>query len=115
MASPNFKSLSVVNGKASPAVITVTAADLVANPSGSNKVMKVNAVYISNTTATTEKVSVTFKRGTASFHIAKDIDIPKGASLDLIRKHVYLEEGDSLQILGSAAGMEAVAGYEELA
>lgn len=115
MANPNFKSLSTINGKTNPAVVTTTAADIVANPVGSNKVMKVNSFYISNTASADEKISVMFKRGANSFHIAKNIVVPKEASLDLIRKHIYLDEGDSLQILGSATGMEAVVGYEELA
>ena len=114
MAAPNFKSLSIINGKSSPLVVTTTAADIAANPNGSNKVLKVNALYISNTTAGDLKVNVTFKRATASFHITKDIVVPKEASFDLLRKHIYLEEGDSLQIQGSAIGMEAIAGYEEL-
>ena len=114
MAAPNIKSLTVINGKSAAAAVTATAADLVINAAASGKVLKVNAMYISNTTAGDLKVNVTFKRGANSFHIAKDIVIPKEASLDLLRKHIYLEEGDSLQVQGSAVGMEAVAGYEEL-
>jgi len=115
MAAPNFKSLSLINGKSSPKAVTVAAADIVANPNGSNKVLKVNALYISNTTAGDLKINVTFKRGVTSFHIANDIVIPKEASLDLLRKHVYLEENDSIQVKGSAVGLEALAAYEELA
>lgn len=114
MAAPNIKSLTVINGKSAAKVVTTAAADLVANAAASSKVLKVNAMYISNTTAGDLKVNVTFKRGSSSFHVAKDIIIPKEASLDLLRKHLYLEEGDSIQVQGSAAGMEAVAGYEEL-
>jgi len=115
MAAPNFKSLTVINGKTSPLVVTTTAADIVANPNGSNKVLKVNALYLSNTTVADEKISVTFKRGANSFHILKDVVVPKEASFDMLRKHIYLEEGDSIQISASAAGVEAVSGYEELA
>ncbi len=115
MANPNFKALTTVSGKSFPAVVTTTAADIVPYAAASNKIMKVNALYTSNTTAGDLKVNVTFKRGATSYHIAKDIVIPKEASLDLIRKHVYLEEGDSIQIQGSATGLEAVASVEELA
>ncbi|MDP4836447.1 MAG: hypothetical protein NWS01_04770 [Burkholderiales bacterium] len=114
MAAPNIKSLTVINGKSAAQAVTTAAADLVVNTAASGKVLKVNAMYISNTTAGDLKVNVTFKRGATSFHIAKDIVVPKEASLDLLRKHIYLEEGDSIQVQGSAAGMEAVAGYEEL-
>ena len=114
MAAPNIKGLTLIHGKSAAQAVTTAAVVLVANTAASGKVLKVNAMYISNTTAGDLKVNVTFKRGAASFHIAKDIVIPKEASLDLLRKHIYLEEGDSLQIQGSAIGMEAIAGYEEL-
>ena len=114
MAAPNIKALTVINGKSAAAAVTATAVDLVTNTAASGKVLKVNAMYISNTTTGDLKVNVTFKRGATSFHIAKDIVIPQEASLDLLRKHIYLEENDSLQIQGSAVGLEAVAGYEEL-
>ena len=114
MAQPNIKALTLIHGKSAAAAITTTAVDLVANAAASGKVLKVNAMYISNTTAGDLKVNVTFKRGANSFHVAKDIIIPKEASLDLLAKHIYLEEGDSLQAQGSAAGLEAVASYEEL-
>ena len=115
MAAPNFKSLAVISGKSSPLTVTAAAADIVANPAGSNKVMKVNALYISNTTATDVKATILFKRGATTVHISKNIIIPTEAAFDAIRKHIYLEEGDSLQLQGSAVGLEAVAGYEELA
>jgi hypothetical protein len=115
MANPNFKAISTVSGKTFAAVVTTTAADLVANAAASNKVMKVNALYISNTSSNDTKVNVTFKRGATSYHLAKDIVVPKEASFDLLRKHVYLEEGDSIQIQGAATGLEAVASVEELA
>ena len=115
MANPNFKAIATVNGRTFAAAVTTTAADLVVNAAASNKVMKANALYISNTTAAELKVNVTFKRGANSFHLAKDIVVPKEASFDLLRKHVYLEEGDSIQVQGSAAGLEALASVEELA
>ncbi len=114
MAAPNIKGLTLIHGKSAAVAVTGAAADIVANPAASGKVLKVNAMYISNTTAGDLKVNVTFKRAANSFHVAKDIIIPKEASLDLLAKHIYLEEGDSLQVQGSAVGLEAVAGYEEL-
>ena len=115
MANPNFKSLKAINGKTYAAAVTTTATDIVANAVGSNKVAKVNSFYVSNTTAADASVTVKFKRGANAFHIAKDIVIPAAASLDLMRKHIYLEEGDSLQVSGTAVGMEAVVGLEEMA
>ncbi len=115
MANPNFKSLATVNGRTYPLVVTTTASPLVSNAAASNKVLKVNALYVSNTATNDEKVNVTFKRGATSFHLAKDIVVPKEASFDLLRKHIYLEEGDSIEVQGSAAGLEAIASVEELA
>ena len=114
MSNPNIKAIAVVSGKSYPLAVTTVATNLIANAVASNKVLKVNALYVSNTTAGDLKINVMFVRGTA-FHIAKDIIVPKEASIDILRKHIYLEEGDRLQVQGSAAGLEAVASAEELA
>jgi len=115
MANPNFKSLTAINGKTYAAAVTTTATDIVANAVGSNKVMKVNSFYVSNTTAADSSATILLKRGAGSFHLAKNVVIPAGATFDLMRKHIYLDEGDSLQVSGAAAGMDAVVGAEEMA
>ena len=47
--------------------------------------------------------------------IEDKITVPADATLDIISKPIYLEEGDALQLLASAASdLEAVCSYEEI-
>ena len=49
------------------------------------------------------------------FHIAKTIVVPADATLDVISKPIYLEEGFSLRLKANAASdLEAVCSYEEI-
>ena len=60
-------------------------------------------------------MNVDIYRSSIAYHIAKTVSIPADATLDLITKSLYLEEGDSLRLTASAASdLEAVCSYEEL-
>ena len=49
------------------------------------------------------------------FHVAKTIVVPADATLDVISKPIYLEEGVSLRLKANAASdLEAVCSYEEI-
>lgn len=49
------------------------------------------------------------------FHVAKTIVVPADATLDVISKPIYLEEGFSLRLKANAASdLEAVCSYEEI-
>jgi polyisoprenoid-binding protein YceI len=48
MAAPNIVNVSTITGKSAGIAVTTSAAAIVANGAGSNKVFKVNALYVSN-------------------------------------------------------------------
>jgi sugar lactone lactonase YvrE len=49
------------------------------------------------------------------FHVAKTVSIPANATLDVISKPIYLEEGFSLRLKANlASDLEAVCSYEEI-
>ena len=122
MAAPNIVNVGTITGKSAGIAVTTSAAAIVANGAGSNKVFKVNALYVSNVDGTNNAdVSVTFFDQSAnagagvSYHIAKTIVVPADSSLDVLSKALYLEEGDELRIVASAASdIEAVVSYEEI-
>ena len=97
--------------------ITTTATAIVTNTVGSNKVLKISALYISNvSSADNEEVTVDVFRDSTARHIAKTVVVPLNATLDVINKAVYLEEGDSLRLTaGNNSRLEAVCSYEEIA
>lgn len=118
MAAPNIVSVSTITGKSAGIAVTTSAAAIVANGAGSNKVFKVNALYVSNVDGTNSAdISVTFYNAdnTTSYHLAKTVTVPADATLDVLTKAIYLEEGDELRLAASADGdIEAIVSYEEI-
>ena len=59
-------------------------------------------------------VQVQCRPGTA-YHVAKTVVVPADATLDVLAKAIYLEEGDALRLTANAASdLEAVCSYEEI-
>jgi hypothetical protein len=117
MAAPNIVNVSNITGKTNVLALTASAQAIVSNGAASNKVFKVNALYIANVDgAANFTVSVDIFRGSTAFRIAHQIVVPAAATLDIISKPIYLEEGDSLRAFGSTTlKLEAVCSYEEIA
>jgi hypothetical protein len=60
-------------------------------------------------------VNVDIFRSSTAYHIAKTVSVPADATLDIISKSIYLEEGDTLRLTASAnSDLEAVCSYEEI-
>jgi hypothetical protein len=116
MAAPNIVSVTTITGKTAVLAITTSATAIVTNSGSSGKVFKVNALYVSNIDGTnTADVTVDLYRSTTAYHIAKTVSVPADATLDVISKSFYLEEGDSLRLTASAnSDLEAVCSYEEI-
>lgn len=116
MAAPNIVNVTDIKGKTAVQAITTSATAIVTNNAASGKVLKVNALYISNLDGVnSNEVSVDLYRSTTAYHIAKSITIPAKATIDVISKSIYLEEGDSLRLTASENGdLEAVCSYEEI-
>jgi hypothetical protein len=96
--------------------VGTSATAIVTNSSGSGKVFKVNALYISNVDGTNSAdITVDLFRSSTAYRIALTVVVPADASLDVLSKAIYLEEGDSLRLTANASGdLEAVCSYEEI-
>jgi len=116
MAAPNIVGVTTITGKTAVLAITTSPLAIVTNSGSSGKVFKINALYISNVDgANSASVNVDLFRSSVAYRIAFTIDVPGDASLDVITKPIYLEEGDSLRLTASAASdLEAVCSYEEI-
>ena len=118
MAAPNIVNVTTITGKTVGAALTTSSADIVTNSAASGKVFKINAIYIANVDGTNNAdATVAFYNAdnTTSYKIANTITIPADATLDLISKHIYLEEGDKITALASAnSDLEIVISYEEI-
>ena len=118
MAAPNIVSVSTIKGNTAVGNVSTVAANLVTNSASSGKVYKVNALYISNidsANSSSYSANVSVFRNSVEYFIARTITVPSDATLDVISKAIYLEEGDALRIGGSAnSTMQAVCSYEEI-
>lgn len=116
MAAPNVVNVTTIIGKTSVQAVGTSATAIVTNSSGSNKVLKINALYVSNVDgANNADITVDLFRSSVAYRIALTVTVPADASLDVISKAIYLEEGDSLRLTASAASdLEAVCSYEEI-
>jgi hypothetical protein len=116
MAAPNIVNVATITGKTAVLVVTTSATAIVTNSGASGKVFKVNALYVSNVDgASAADINVDIFRSSTAYHIAKTVSVPADATLDIISKSIYLEEGDTLRLTASAnSDLEAVCSYEEI-
>ena len=116
MARPNILECGNIFGNTAVLAITTSATSITANPAGSNKTYKINALYISNVDGTNAaEASVDIYRENTAYHIARTVVVPPDTTLDVISKSVYLLEGDSLRLTSnSISDLEAVCSFEEL-
>ncbi len=116
MAAPNIVNVATITGKTAVQAVGTSATAIVSNSGGSGKVFKVNALYVSNVDgATAADITVDLFRSSTAYPIASTISVPADATLDIMSKAIYLEEGDSLRCTASASGdLVAVCSYEEI-
>jgi hypothetical protein len=119
MAAPNLKNPTTITGRTARYAVTTSLANALANSAASGKVLKINSIFCANVDGNlTADISVSIYDGTTDRHIAKTIAVPADATQVLSTKetYFYLEEGDSIRALASAASdLELVIGYEEIA
>ena len=116
MAAPNIVNVATLTAKTAVQAVGTSATAIVSNSASSGKVFKINALYVSNVDGTNNaEINVDLYRSSTAYHIAKTVVVPADATLDVISKAIYLEEGDALRLTANAASdLEAVCSYEEL-
>ena len=118
MAAPNIVNVSTIYGKTAGLVLTNSAQDVVVNGTGSNKILKVNAVYVTNTNgsvAAAVTVNVYKSANTFSYRLANTISVVTNTTLDIISKSIYLEEGDKITaLIGATGNADIIVSYEDI-
>jgi hypothetical protein len=125
MAAPNIVNISTLTGKTTYVNLTTTGStSVLSNASGSNRVYKINSLFVSNTdTATAVNVTVNYYDSSSvsaaltSGSIANSITVPAKSNLVILDKTtaLYLEENDAIgAIAGTAAKLTVVCSYEDI-
>jgi hypothetical protein len=115
MAAPNLYNITTVTGKTLAFDVAATSTTMVSNAAGSNSSIRINSLFVANIGNATATFTVDFVRSSISTKIAKVVPCEVGNSVIVIAKDtgIYLEEGDSLTIVGSvAAALQAVISYD---
>jgi hypothetical protein len=115
MANPNLLHPTTIYGKTAVQLVDTTATAIVSNPTASNKIYKINSLYVSCVDASDGQLDIILNKGGTDYRLGLNITVPVGSSIDVIAKHIYLEEGDSLKLEASVtSSLEAVCSYEEI-
>jgi hypothetical protein len=116
MTAPNIVDVATITGKTAVQAVGTSATAIVTNSASSGKVLKVNSLYVSNVDGTNNaEITVDLYRSSTAYHVAKTVVVPADATLDVLSKAIYLEEGDALRLTANAASdLEAVCSYEEI-
>ena len=122
MAAPNLLSPTTVTGKASGVTLANTSeTTFITNASGSNKFIRINALYAANIDGTAN-VDCTIKlydaaTGGTGYAIANTVTVPADATVVMVGHDapLYLEENRRLTVQASAANdLTLVCSYEEV-
>lgn len=115
MTAPNLLNITSVLGKTLAYNITTVANTMVLNTVDSSTSVRINSLFVANIGSQVATFTVSFVRSSVSTKIAQSVSCDPGSSIVVIGKDtsIYLEEGDSLTVQGSANGvLNAVISYD---
>ena len=127
MTAPNVVAVATITAKTNFISLADTNANaVISNTASSNKVMKINTIFVANddgSNSATIDLIMHDKAGgpgaspTKSIEIAKTVSIPPGATAVILDKNsaLYLEEDHSIYATASAANdLNVFCSYEEI-
>jgi hypothetical protein len=120
MADLNIVNVSTINGRTAAANLTSTSTvSVVTNTYGNSKTFKINTILLANKGANTVSSNVSFVRyasSNTSYPVVFNLDVPPKASIDVLSKSFYLQEGDVVTAnTSSGSDVVIIVSYEEMA
>lgn len=119
MAAPNLKNPNFIIGITTAVGIATTAVvGILTNTSGSNKVFKINSIFVANVDGINAvDISISILRNGTDFYIAKTITVPADATQVISSKdtYFYLEENVGIRAIASSPNdIDIIVSYEEI-
>lgn len=115
MANPNIVQIASLIGKSNSAIISTSVSTLVANGSGSNQLIKITSLRVTNAVLASAAITVDLYRSGQSYPLVANHVIDSNEPSVLITKDngIYLEEGDSIRCNSNAnVGLAAICSFE---
>jgi hypothetical protein len=119
MAAPNLKNPTTITGITTSVGIGTTAVTgILTNTSASNKVFKINSIFVANVDETNAAdISISIIRNGTDRYLARTITVPADATQIISTKdtYFYLEENVGIRAQASAADdLHVTISYEEI-
>lgn len=122
MANPNIVNVTDIRGKSNTLSLTTSTQTLLNNPAGSNKILKINTILVTNISGSAApKTTISFFEeddlGGTSRAFANTVVVPNDATLVVIDKNtsIYLEEDRSIGVFADANNdLVSLISYEEI-
>jgi hypothetical protein len=117
MAAPNIVNVTTITANAAYIVANNSImSGVLTNTAGSNAVIKVNSVLVTNYGANSITANVDVLRGASSYLLAGGVSVPGNSTLVALAKDIilYLVEGDTLRANVSANTAHVTASYETI-
>ena len=126
MAAPNIVAVTTIRGKSNVANLTTTSSSVVVNDVNSGKVFKINTIIVANVDGTNSgnvtvelfkfgAQNVATGTGNSVYSLANVVTVPAKASLDVMSKSLYLEEGDHLKAKADSNNrLHLITSFEEI-
>ena len=119
MTAPNLKNPSIITGITTVVGLgTTVATGILTNTSASNKVLKINSIFVANIDpSNAADISISILRNGTDFYLAKTIAVPADATQIISTKdtYFYLEENVGIRAQASAANdLHVTISYEEI-
>jgi hypothetical protein len=119
MANPNIFNAATIYGNTATLAVSTVTTNVVANPSSSGQVYKINALTIANINALASAVNINveYNNAGANTYLARNVVVPANSSLVVIGKDTafYLLENSSVQLTaGSNSSLSALISYEQI-
>ena len=126
MAAPNIVAVTTIRGKSNVANLTTTSSSVIVNDVNSGKVFKINTIIVANVDGTNSgnvtvemfkfgAQNVATGTGNSVYSLANSVTVPAKASLDVMSKSLYLEEGDHLKAKADAnSRLHLITSFEEI-
>ena len=113
MANPNMINVANVTGMTALLSTNSTYANLVVNASGSNTIVKINTITITNSSNANFLANVDIYRSSTSYPIVGNVVVPANSTFIVCAKDTpyYLQEGDTVRAATAANGF-AISSYD---
>ena len=118
MANPNIVNVTEIYGNTAVQLATTGAVNLVVNASGSGKIYKINALYVSNYEGTNSRdITINHVIAGNSISILSTVSVAADSTLVAITKDssIYLMENQQIAILANVvSSLNVICSWDEI-